>query len=136
MMSFRTAALFAGLALTSSAAQEQQPVHDLGLNAYDQARDVTLNEVAFLTTTACHPSLYNADVTSRVCFTEFTTVTTQTSGGGTYYKFQVKGCPVDTEKQLGYCREGACSTTSLYEVAIYSQPRTSAVFLTSIKEVV
>ena len=95
---------------------------------------MTLNEVAFLTTTACHPSLYTAGVTSRICFTEFGSIQSQ-AVSGTNDMFMVKGCPVNRDEHLGYCRDGVCSTTSTYEVIIYSQVWTNTVNVTSIREV-
>uniref|UniRef100_M4BIT5 RxLR effector candidate protein n=1 Tax=Hyaloperonospora arabidopsidis (strain Emoy2) TaxID=559515 RepID=M4BIT5_HYAAE len=115
----RSVVLLAGLALSSSVAL-QVIVDPLDEAKNGSPRPMAVNDVAFLTTTACHPSLYGAGVTNRICFTDFLTV--KTLDGGVLNRFQVRGCPVNTEIELGYCRDGVCPTTSAYEVVIYSEP--------------
>uniref|UniRef100_A0AAV1VPP1 Uncharacterized protein n=1 Tax=Peronospora matthiolae TaxID=2874970 RepID=A0AAV1VPP1_9STRA len=115
----RSVALLAGLVLSSSVAF-QVIVDPLDEAKNGSSRPMAVNDVAFLTTTACHPSLYGAGVTNRICFTDFLTV--KTLDGGVLNRFQVRGCHVNTEIELGYCRDGACPTTSAYEVVIYSEP--------------
>uniref|UniRef100_A0AAV1U568 Uncharacterized protein n=1 Tax=Peronospora matthiolae TaxID=2874970 RepID=A0AAV1U568_9STRA len=134
MTYIRSFALLAGLALSSTDAQGLLPESETMEGGYSASRAMTLNEVAFLTTTACHPSLYNADVTIRICFTEFGKVATQDMLG-TNYRYEVKGCCVDGNELLGFCRPGVCHTPLDYEVTIYNQESPAMVNVSSIKEI-
>uniref|UniRef100_A0AAV1VPW2 Uncharacterized protein n=1 Tax=Peronospora matthiolae TaxID=2874970 RepID=A0AAV1VPW2_9STRA len=134
MTYIRSFTLLAGLALSSTDAQGLLPESETMEGGYSTTRAMTLKEVAFLTTTACHPSLYNADVTSRICFTEFSSIQSQVVSG-TNDKFMVKGCSVNGNELLGFCRPGVCTTPSGYEVIINSQAWMNTVKLTSIREV-
>ena len=120
------AALLAGLALASSAA-ETPP---LGANS---PRNVTAADYAFLEKSLSTSKAYKGDVVSRICFTDVVKLEKQVMSG-TRYKFQVRGCPVTSFVELGVCRDGNCEA-SVYDVVIFSQPWTSTLDVTSITKV-
>uniref|UniRef100_A0AAV1U3V2 Uncharacterized protein n=1 Tax=Peronospora matthiolae TaxID=2874970 RepID=A0AAV1U3V2_9STRA len=141
MTYIRSVALLTGLALSSSIAAFDDLEDSMGQPqvtgtidpAYYNPRPMTIDEVAFLTTTACHPSSYNADVTTRICFSEYLTISLEFLAGRNR-TYQVEGCPVDQDIDLGYCREGKCTSPSVYDVRILVLPRENWLNVTSIKK--
>ncbi|KAG3085754.1 hypothetical protein PI124_g14730 [Phytophthora idaei] len=120
----RSAALFAGLALAASTAQGATI-----LGGYTQ-KNATSDDIAILTQAASNASTYNEDVDTRICLIAIENLETQTVAG-TNYKFQVAGCIVDTDEELGACDDRNCDYSS-YDIVIFSQPWTDTLEVTSI----
>ncbi|KAG6957400.1 hypothetical protein JG688_00010996 [Phytophthora aleatoria] len=120
----RSVALFAGLALAASTAQGATI-----LGGYTQ-KNATSDDIAILTQAASNTSTYNEDVDTRICLIAIENLETQTVAG-TNYKFQVAGCIVDTDEELGACDDRNCDYSS-YDIVIFSQPWTDTLEVTSI----
>ncbi|KAF1774930.1 hypothetical protein JG687_00012099 [Phytophthora cactorum] len=120
----RSVALFAGLALAASTAQGATI-----LGGYTQ-KNATSDDIAILTQAASNASTYNEDVDTRICLIAIENLETQTVAG-TNYKFQVAGCIVDTDEELGACDDRNCDYSS-YDIVIFSQPWTATLEVTSI----
>ncbi|ETI44648.1 hypothetical protein F441_10605 [Phytophthora nicotianae CJ01A1] len=123
MIFARSIALFAGLALASTV----QGATILG--GYTQ-KNATSDDIELLTQAASNASTYNEDVDTRICLIAIENLETQTVAG-TNYKFQVAGCTVDTDEELGACDDRNCEYSS-YDIIIFSQPWTDTLEVTSI----
>ncbi|ETL91169.1 hypothetical protein L917_10253 [Phytophthora nicotianae] len=123
MIFARSIALFAGLALASTV----QGATILG--GYTQ-KNATSDDIELLTQAASNASTYNEDVDTRICLIAIENLETQTVAG-TNYKFQVAGCTVDTDEELGACDDHNCEYSS-YDIIIFSQPWTDTLEVTSI----
>ncbi|KAG1698784.1 Cystatin-like cysteine protease inhibitor epic3 [Phytophthora capsici] len=127
MLFTRSIACVAVLALAASIAQGAEI-----LGGYKQ-KNATSDDIEILTQAAGNASTYNEDVTTKVCLIAIENLETQTVAG-TNYKFQVAGCTVDTDEELGACDDRNCDYSS-YDIVIYSQPWTNTLEVTSITPV-
>jgi len=118
-------ALLAALALT--AASTAQGVTILG--GYTQ-KNATSDDLDILVQATSNVTTYDEDVTTRICLIAVEGLSTQTVAG-TNYKFQVSGCDVETDDELGACDDRNCDYSS-YSVVIFSQPWTDTLEVTSI----
>ncbi|POM64672.1 protease inhibitor EpiC3 [Phytophthora palmivora] len=126
----RSVALLAGLALASSSVQGQTALgRQTVLGGYTQ-KNATSEDIAVLTQAAGNASAYNEEVTARICLIAIEDLQTQTVAG-TNYKFQVAGCVVESDDELGACDDRNCDYSS-YDIVIYSQPWTDTLEVTSI----
>eukprot|EP00644_Phytophthora_capsici_P013183 jgi/Phyca11/101284/e_gw1.5.1192.1 len=127
MLFTRSIACVAVLALATSTAQGAEI-----LGGYKQ-KNATSDDIEILTQAAGNASTYNEDVTIKVCLIAIENLETQTVAG-TNYKFQVAGCTVDSDEELGACDDRNCDYSS-YDIVIYSQPWTNTLEVTSITPV-
>ncbi|RLN43685.1 hypothetical protein BBJ28_00004002 [Nothophytophthora sp. Chile5] len=118
--------LVSSMALLLSASYAQGA---LILGGWTEA-NVTDSDVSLLVEAASNASTYSSDVTTAICLIAVEGLETQTVSG-TNYKFQVAGCTVDSESELGACSDRDCDYSS-YDVVIYSQPWTDTLEVTSI----
>ncbi|KAG7385531.1 hypothetical protein PHYPSEUDO_001296 [Phytophthora pseudosyringae] len=120
----RSVALLAGLALAVSTAQGATI-----LGGYSP-KNATSDDIAILTQAASNASAYDEVVTTRICLIAIESLETQTVAG-TNYKFQVAGCTVDSDEELGACNDRNCNYSS-YDIVVYSQPWTNTLEVTAI----
>nr|AHL28034.1 extracellular cystatin-like protease inhibitor [Phytophthora mirabilis] len=120
----RSIALFAGLVLAASSAQGATI-----LGGYTQ-KNATSDDIELLTQATSSANMYNKNVDTRICLIAIENLETQTVAG-TNYKFQVAGCPVETDDELGACDDRNCDYSS-YNIVIFSQPWNDTIEVTSI----
>jgi hypothetical protein len=118
-------ALLAALALSSTAAQDD----DIVVGAY-APKDVTSDDVELLEKAQGNVSTYDDSVTERVCYLAVESLETQVVSG-LNYKFQVAGCAVTSDSELGACSNSNCASSG-YEIVIYSQSWTDTLEVMSI----
>ncbi|KAH7470841.1 Cystatin-like cysteine protease inhibitor epic3 [Phytophthora ramorum] len=117
--------LLAALALTSISTAQGQTL----LGGYTQ-KNATSEDLDILVQAAGNSSTYSEDVTTKICLMAVEGLETQTVAG-TNYKFQVAGCTVASDDELGACNDRNCDYSS-YDIVIFSQPWTDTVEVTSI----
>ncbi|EGZ14115.1 hypothetical protein PHYSODRAFT_286743 [Phytophthora sojae] len=118
-------ALLAGLALAAASTAQGATI----LGGYAQ-KNATSDDTDLLVKAAGNASTYDEKVTARVCLIAVEGLQTQTVAG-TNYKFQVAGCPVQSDGELGACKDRNCDYSS-YNIVIFSQPWTNTLEVTSI----
>ncbi|OWZ03635.1 Extracellular cystatin-like protease inhibitor [Phytophthora megakarya] len=130
MTFIQSVALLAGLAFVSSTVHGQTALgRQTALGSYTE-QNATSDDVEILTQAAKNASAYSQDVDIKVCLIAIEGLETQTVAG-TNYKFQVAGCPVESDDDLGACDDRNCDYSSYY-IVIFSQPWTDTLEVTSI----
>ncbi|POM67722.1 protease inhibitor EpiC3 [Phytophthora palmivora] len=127
MAFLRTTAVITAIGATFLTASPAQTI----VGTWTEAT-VTDAEVNLLTQAAGNASYYAPDVTTAICLIAVEGLWTQTVAG-TNYKFQVAGCSVNDDSELGPCVNREC-TKSDYDVIIFSQPWTNTVQVTSVTQ--
>ncbi|KAG6580272.1 extracellular cystatin-like protease inhibitor [Phytophthora cinnamomi] len=118
-------ALLAGLALAAVSTAQGATI----LGGYTQ-KNATSDDIDILVKAAGNVSTYDESVTARVCLIAVEGLQTQTVAG-TNYKFQVAGCTVQSDNELGACNDRNCDYSS-YNIVVFSQPWTNTLKVTSI----
>ncbi|CEG39988.1 Protease inhibitor protein [Plasmopara halstedii] len=120
----RSIGLFVSLALAITIPQIQSIVGSYTL------QNPTDEDIKLLTKAAGNASMYQANVTARICLYAVESLQTQVVAG-INYKFQVAGCNVMTDKELGACIDRNCEHFD-YNIVLFSQPWTDTLQVTSI----
>ncbi|CAH0481700.1 unnamed protein product [Peronospora belbahrii] len=91
---------------------------------------ITDDAVDTLVKALSNTEAYHKDVNTLICLIAIENFKTQTVAG-TNYMYQVAGCAVESEDEMGACNDRECDYSS-YDIIVYSQPWTNTLQVRSI----